>query len=92
MVNKLFKKLNLHYTRGITSEAFIEWRGSSARLSAWAAQLREEATQRWRTVGDTLSDLTGPGIKPRTSRAESDVFKHYANWPMLALFVRDILL
>ena len=25
---------------------------------------------------------TGPKIEPKTSRADSDVFNHYANWPV----------
>ena len=27
----------------------------------------------------TVSDLSGPGIKPKTSRVDCDVFNHYAN-------------
>ena len=28
-------------------------------------------------IGDTVFDLTGLGIEPETSRADSDVFNHY---------------
>ena len=37
----------------------------------------KETSQRWRFVGDTVSDLTCPGIAPKTSRTGSNVFKHY---------------
>ena len=40
----------------------------------------EETTQRWRTVHNTMPDLTGIGIEPQTSRTDSDVFNHNANW------------
>ena len=39
----------------------------------------EETWQRWRAVDDTVFDLSGQGIKPRTFRAKSDVSNHYAN-------------
>ena len=32
----------------------------------------EETSQRWRAVGDTVSDLACPGIEPVTSRTDSD--------------------
>ena len=38
----------------------------------------EEASQRWRAVGETASDLTGPGIEPQTSVANSVVFHLHA--------------
>ena len=33
----------------------------------------EEISQRWRAVGNTVYDLTGPGMEPQTSSADSDV-------------------
>ena len=33
----------------------------------------EETSQRWRAVGDVVSNLTDPGIKPRFSRTNTDV-------------------
>ena len=36
-----------------------------------------ETSQRWRAVGDTVSNLAGPGIDPKASCAISDVFNHY---------------
>ena len=45
------------------------WRDPSPLFSAW--QHSSEATsQRWRTVGKTASDLTGPEIKLKTSRTD----------------------
>ena len=43
----------------------------------------EETSQRWRTVGDIVSDLTDPGIKPQTSRTVSNVLttKPTGRWP-----------
>ena len=63
------KKSNqiLHYTRGITSK-----RVSGGPISA-AQRLRNKAKKKHRS-GDN------PGIEPKTSRADSDVFNHYANW------------
>ena len=51
------------------AEACNEWRGSHARLSAWATAPNEETLQRSRAVGDTVSNLTGPGNEPTTTRA-----------------------
>ena len=42
----------------------------------------EEMSQRWRAVGDSASDLTSPRFEPKTSRANSDVFNLYDNWPV----------
>ena len=55
------------------AEVCNELRGPSPRLSAWATQLqRNVATvaSRWRLC----VDLTGPGIKPQTSRTDSVCF------------------
>ena len=61
------------------SEACNEWQDPSRGLEPGQHSF-EETSQRWRAVGYTLSDLTGPGIEPRTSHADSDVCNHYANW------------
>ena len=39
----------------------------------------KETSQRWQAVGDTVFDLTGPGIEAQTFRADSDVFNNNAN-------------
>ena len=31
-----------------------------------------------------VSDLIGPGIEPKISRADSDVFNHFAIWSVIA--------
>ena len=52
------------------AEACNEWRGLSPPRSAWATQLRRNVAavaSRWRHC----ANLTGPGIEPQTSRAES---------------------
>ena len=55
------------------TETYNEWQDPSPRLSVWTTQKR----QRWRAVGDTVCDLTGPGVEPPTSRSDSDVSNHY---------------
>ena len=52
------------------AEACNEWQGSSSQHSARATQLRRNVAavaSRWRHC----ANLTGPGIKPQTSRTES---------------------
>ena len=52
------------------AEACNELRGPFPRLSAWATQLRRNVAtvaSRWQHC----VDLTGPGIEPQTSRADS---------------------
>ena len=39
----------------------------------------EKTSQRWRVIGDTVLDLTRPGIEPLTSRTDSDVFNYFDN-------------
>ena len=51
-----------------------------AHLRALAAGLQQ---LRWRAVGETVSDFTSRGIKPQTSRADSNVFTHYPYQPMM---------
>ena len=52
----------------------MSWRGPSPRHCARATQLRtfEEMSQRWRVVGNTVSDLTGPRFEPQTSRSRDE--------------------
>ena len=63
-------KSNVHYTRGITPKRVTS---GGAHLCGLAPGLHssEETSQRWRAVGDTVADLTGPRIEPQTSRSES---------------------
>ena len=42
----------------------------------------EETLQRWRAVGDTVSNLTNQGFKPQTSRTDSNVLKTIAHRPV----------
>ena len=47
--------------------------GARLRGPAPAQHGSEKMSKRWRAVGDTVSDLTEPGIKPKTCRSDSDV-------------------
>ena len=65
------KKSNLHYTCDITPKRVT--------LTSGEAHLRclilgNIAPKRCRAVGDTVSDLTNPGIEPQTSSV--DIFNH----------------
>ena len=42
----------------------------------------EETSQRLQTVGNIVSELTGPRIEPKTSRADSDAFNYSVNRPV----------
>ena len=75
-ITKKWKKSTLYYSRGITPKRVtsggIHLLGLSPGLHS-----SEETSQRWRVVRDTVSDLTALGIEPKTSGADSHVFKHY---------------
>ena len=64
------KKSNLHYTRSITPKRVTS---GGVHLSGLAPgqHSSEETSQRWRAVGDSTSDLTGPGIEPAALLAVS---------------------
>ena len=68
----LFKK-NLHYSRGITPKRVTSG-GVHLRGLAPGQHSSEGTSQRWRAVGDTVSDLTNPRFEPKTSPAGRDVF------------------
>ena len=70
------KKLKLHYTRGITSKRVTSG-GAQIGGLALGQHNSEETTQRWRAVGKTVSDFTGPGIKPHILLIDSYIFNHY---------------
>ena len=72
------KKSTLHYTRGITPKR-VTTGGVHLRDLALGQHNSEETTQQWRDVGDTVSDLTSPGIEPTTIRTDRDVFNHNVN-------------
>ena len=66
-----------------------EWRGLSPRLSAWATQLRRDIAAVaccWRHY----ADLTGPVIKPQTSRIDSDVGNNRADRSILVTYLIQI--
>ena len=58
------------------AEVCNEWRGPSPWHGAWATQKRHSGGEPLATV----SDLTCPGIEPKTSRADNNVLNRNANW------------
>ena len=54
------------------AEAYNERRGQTFHLSACATQLRR-TSQRWRAVGNTVSNLTDPGIEPQSYGTDNQV-------------------
>ena len=76
---------NVKSSCGITRKriAYIEWQGPSPCHSACecTTQLRKKRCSGGERLA-TVSDLTGPGIEPLTSRADNDVLNHYVNWMM----------
>ena len=57
---------NLHYTRRVTPKRVTSCGDPSLRFSAWQHSSEETSQQSWRHC----ADLTGPGIKPQTSRTD----------------------
>ena len=66
------KKSNLHYAGGILPKRVTS---CGAHLHGLAAgqHSSEETSQRWRVVGDAVSNLTGPEIETQTCHTDSDV-------------------
>ena len=58
------KKSNFYNTPGITPKRVTRG-GAHLRDLVPERHSSEETFQRWRNVGDTLSDLTGPAIEPQ---------------------------
>ena len=73
-------KSNLNYTRGITHKPVTS---GGVHLCDLAPGRRsfEDTSLRWRAVGDSVPDLTGLGIEPKTSCTDSGV-KYKANRPL----------
>ena len=65
----LATKANLHYTRGIIPKRVMSGRAHLRGLSPGQHSF-EETLQRWRAVGDIVSDLTRRGIEPYTTRTD----------------------
>ena len=64
-------KSNRHYSRIITPKRLNEERAYPGSLAP-GQNNSEETSQRWRAVGDTVSDFTDPGFKSQTSRTGSN--------------------
>ena len=58
-------KANLYYTRDITSKPVTSGGGRLCGL-AIMQHIFKETSKRCRAVGDTASNLSGPGIEPQT--------------------------
>ena len=76
---KLFKKSNQTFI--LLVSLILQWYRSvvasvGARPHGLAPGQRsfEKTSQRWQTVGYTVSDLTGQGIEPKTFRIDIDIF------------------
>ena len=71
-------KSNLHCTCGITPKSVTR---SGAHLCGIAPgqHSSDETWRRWRAVGSTAYNSSGPGIEPQTSHDDSDVIKPNAN-------------
>ena len=71
---------NLYSTRSITTKSAT---GGGIHLRSLTPGQHSPEQRRsggdWRAVGDTVSDLTGQGIKPQTLRTYSDVLTNRAN-------------
>ena len=67
------KKTNLHCTvlAGNTPKRVMSG-GASFRGLSPGQHSSAEISRRWRAVGDTVFDLTGPEIEPQTSSTDSD--------------------
>ena len=65
------KTPNFQYTRDITPKCATSGGAHLRGLLAPGKRSSEETSQRWRVVGDTVSDLIDPGIEPQTSRTDS---------------------
>ena len=68
---ELLKKSN-HYIRDITAKRVTSGEVHLRGLAP-GQHSSEETSQRWRAVGDTVSDLTDPGIEPQISHTDSNV-------------------
>ena len=64
---------HLHCTIGITPTRVTSG-GAHLRGLAPGLHNLEATSQRWRAVGDTVSDLIGLGKKPRTSQVKSNFY------------------
>ena len=61
-----------------SGDARLRGLGNTARNTARLRQHRSEKTsQQWRAVGDSVLDVTAPGLKSQTSRTDSDVLTTY---------------
>ena len=65
-------RLSLINTRCNTPKRVTSWRDRSPRHCARVTQLFEETPQRWRAVGNIVSDLTGPRFEPQTSSSRDE--------------------
>ena len=73
MLLHCYSKSNLSLYSLYCAEACNEFAGPiSASLRPGNSALFEEMLQRWRVVGNTVSDLTGPKFEPQTYRSRNE--------------------
>ena len=75
------KKTNLHFSRGIMPKRETSG-GIHLRVLALGRHSSKEMSQEWLAVGDSLSDLTGPGIEPQIFSTDSDTLYNRPYRPM----------
>ena len=73
------KEMKIFITGAVITPKHVTSGEAHLRGSAPGQHSSEKTLQRWRAVGDSVFDSTSPGIVPQTY---SDVFIHYANWPV----------
>ena len=67
-----YKDEIFHYTRCDTPKRVTSWQGQSPRHCAGNTAPFEEMSQRWRVVGNTVSNFTDPRFEPQTSRSKAN--------------------
>ena len=65
--SKLNQNQIFPYTRCITPKRVTSWRGQLRLIASGQLSFFRRNVARWRTVGNTVFDLTGPRFEPQTS-------------------------
>ena len=83
-IHSKIKKTYLHHT-GVATPKHVTSGG--VRLAPGLLN-SEETLQRWRAIGNTLSNLTRSIIELQTSRTDEEVFNHYASMPFVFIYLK----
>ena len=69
----VFKSIKSFITLAVLHRSVLRVGGTHFRVIAPGNTASfEEMSQRWRVVGNTVSDLTGPRFEPQTSRSRDE--------------------